>query len=395
MAVVLYSKYPQTTKLQAPAEPVPADFFGLHIHHLWQPTSWPDVPFGTWRLWDAHVTWALLEPRRDVYDFKLLDRYVEVAQARHVQLLLTLAGTPVWASARPSEIPVHEGGGKGAPGSAAEPASDADWRNFVRTVAGRYHGKITYYEIWNEPMFKPFYSGSVARMVEMTRTAREELKQAAPENQILSPPVDTSAASVSWLKEFLERGGGDFVDIWGLHLYVPGPPELMIPRVAQFREILEINKQGQKPVWNTEAGWQMRTRPPDVAAAYVSRAFLVAWSLGIKRFYFYAWDNDNLGIMPRGEHAELAQAYRQTAKWMLEAKIEDLVGLPGNIWVEHVKLQDGRVAKIAWSGSGGGTLGREHIGVAKTYETLDGRVLPVQPGSDLVLTAAPILLLYE
>jgi hypothetical protein len=385
----------QVTKLRAPSEPVPASFFGLHIHHLWQPTAWPEVPFGSWRLWDAHVTWALLEPQRDVYDFKLLDRYVEASENRHVQLMLTLAGTPTWASARPSEIPVHEGGGKGPAGSAAEPASDADWRNFVRTVATRYRGRIVYYEIWNEPMFKPFYSGSISKMVELTRSARDVLKEVDPSIQIISPPVDTSAVSISWLKDFLQQNGGDSVDIYGFHLYVPGPPELMIPRLAQLRAILDEHQQSVKPVWNTEAGWQMRNRPPDMAADYVARAFLVAWPLGVARYYFYAWDNDTMGIMPRGERAEMARAYRQTVKWMQGSTIEDLVGLPGNVWVEHLTLADGRHAKIAWSGGNSAMLGRDHIGTAKSYETLDGQVVPVQAGSDLPLTGAPILLLYE
>jgi hypothetical protein len=385
----------QQTTLRAPNEPVPGEFFGLHIHHLWQDTDWPDVPFSTWRLWDAHVTWALLEPQRNVYDFKLLDRYVEAAESHHVQLMLTFASTPAWASARPTEIPVHEGGGKGAAGSAAEPGSEEDWVNFIRTVATRYRGKIIYYEIWNEPMFKPYYSGTVPQMVALTRTARRILKEVDPQNQIVSPPVDTNAAGIQWLKEFLNEGGGDAVDIYGFHLYVPGPPEYMVKRVEQLRTILQEHQQSQKPMWNTEAGWQMNNRPTEMAANYVARSFLVAWPLGITRYYFYAWDNNTMGIMPRGGKGELAQAYRQAAKWMIGSTVEDLVGMPNNVWVEHLKLADGRQAKIAWSSGNPITLGREHVGAATSYQTLDGRIVPLQPGSDLPLTGSPVMLIYQ
>jgi len=384
----------QRTTLRAPAKPVPASFFGLHIHHLWQDTEWPDIPFATWRLWDAHVTWALLEPRRDSYDFKLLDRYVEAAASHQVQLMLTLASTPTWASARPTEIPVHEGGGRGAAGAAAEPASITDWRNFIRTVATRYKGRILYYEVWNEPMFKPFYSGSVSKMIELVESAHRVLKEVDPNIEIISPPVDTSSAGLQWLAAFLDANGGELVDIYGLHLYTPGPPEYMISRVEQVRTILQGHQQSQKPIWNTEAGWQMKDRASAMGANYVARAFLVAWPLGVERYYYYAWDNDAMGIMPHGENAGVAWAYTQVEKWMLGSTVRDLVGLPSNVWVEHLKLLDGREAEIAWTTGDSATLSHEHVGAATSYQTLNGRTVPIRPGSDLSLTGSPVLLLY-
>src|SRR5262245_50271583 len=315
----------QRTSLGAPSEPVPASFFGIHIHHLWQDTEWPDIPFATWRLWDAHVTWALLEPKRDSYDFKLLDRYVEDAESHHVQLMLTLASTPTWASARPTEIPVHEKGGRGSPGAAAEPASTTDWRNFIRAVATRYKGRILYYEIWNEPMFKPFYSGSVSKMIELVESAHRVLKEVDPNIEIISPPVDTSSAGLQWLAAFLDANGGELVDIYGLHLYTPGQPEYMILRVEQVLTIRQGHQQSHKPIWNTEAGWQMKGRTPEMAANYVARAFLVAWPLGVKRYYYYSWDNDTMGIMPRAENVGMARAYTQVEKWMRGSSVRDLV----------------------------------------------------------------------
>jgi hypothetical protein len=385
---------PQGKKLQAPAEPIPNDFFGLHIHHLWKPTEWPDVTFGTWRLWDAHVTWALLEPRRGAYDFGLLDRYVEAAESRHIQIVLTLAGTPTWASARPDEIPVHEGGSKGSPGSAAEPDSLASWQDFVRAVGLHYKGKIHYYEMWNEPMFKPFYSGTVPQMIEMVRTARATLKEIDPDVQILSPPVDGSPAGVRWLKEFLESGGGDLIDIYGFHLYVPGPPELMVEKVETFQRILGSHNENAKPIWNTEAGWQMKTREPQMGANFVARSFLVAWPLGVKRYMYYSWDNDTMGIMPKGSRSEMAEAYRKISQWLVGATMSDCVVSPDGTWVEHVTRPDGQRAKIIWNPSGEKRLSQDHIANASSYETLTGRNIPVRDGTEISVGGSPILLLY-
>ncbi len=308
---------------------------------------------------------------------------------------MTLAGTPTWASARPSEIPVHEGNNNGPAGSAAEPASEASWRDFVHTVGLRYKGKIRYYEIWNEPMFKPFYSGTVPSLVAMTRSAHSILKEIAGDNQILSPPVDASPGGIQWLKEFLAQGGGDSVDIYGFHLYTPGPPELMVSKVDQFRSILREHNEAEKPIWNTEAGWQMKTRDPQMAADYVARAFLVAWPLGIRRYIYYSWDNDTMGIMPRGSRGEMAEAFRKVKQWMVGATFGECVVSADGIWIERLTQANGQYAKIIWTTAGTKNLAREHIGTAVSYETLDGRTIPIQPSTEITIGGAPILLLYS
>ena len=80
--------------------PVPASFFGMHIHHAGGATPWPEVPFAEWRLWDAGVAWPSIEPRRGQWQFAELDRYVDLAQHAGVGLLLPLGLSPGWASAR-------------------------------------------------------------------------------------------------------------------------------------------------------------------------------------------------------------------------------------------------------------------------------------------------------
>jgi hypothetical protein len=52
--------------LPTPKAAIPASYFGMHIHHLAYPgpTSWPNVSVPQWRLWDANVTWADLQPAK-------------------------------------------------------------------------------------------------------------------------------------------------------------------------------------------------------------------------------------------------------------------------------------------------------------------------------------------
>ncbi len=63
--------------------------------------SWPNGAVPSWRLWDAHVTWPNLEPSKRQWQFDTLDKYVTMEQ-HNTEILLPLAVTPQWASARPN-----------------------------------------------------------------------------------------------------------------------------------------------------------------------------------------------------------------------------------------------------------------------------------------------------
>ncbi len=97
------------------------------------------------------VTWANVAPTKPAsaanpfdpaYKFDDLDEFVRNAQARDMEVLITLWGTPKWAN-----------GGK-TPNYL--PTKMADFQNFARAVASRYSGRnagypfVRFYGIWNE-----------------------------------------------------------------------------------------------------------------------------------------------------------------------------------------------------------------------------------------------------
>lgn len=290
---------------------IPREYFGLHIHRADQGTAWPTVPFGSWRLWDAYVTWADIEPNPGQWKFERLDRYVAMAALTKTDILLPLANTPTWAAARPAEPSAYK------PGNASEPANIETWKNYVRTVGYRYKGRIKNYEIWNEPNIKHHYSGSVAKLVEMTCEASRILKSIDPSNQIVSPAASSGARGhIEYLANFLDAGGKNCIDVVAHHFYVPnGGPEGMAPMIRGVKAVMATNGMMDKPLWNTETGWWFENGDgtPDPAlvtrggwkkilletesGAYLTRAFLIARAEGIDRFYWYAWDNTALGMV--------------------------------------------------------------------------------------------------
>lgn len=339
------------------------EYFGLHIHRADQGTPWPNVPFGSWRLWDAYVGWAQLEPQKGQWDFSRLDRYVAMAGLTKVDLLLPLAMTPHWASARPDEPSAYR------PGNVAEPAKLDDWSNYIRTVASRYKGKIKHYEVWNEPSDKTHYSGDLATLVKLTCEAKRVLSDIDPTIRLVSPASAGGGRHIGFLDKFLAAGGAKCIDIVGHHFYVfKEAPEMMIPLIRGVRTVMAKNGVGQLPLWNTETGYWIENGDgtPDhpmvtkggwkrlglerEAGDYVMRAFLIARAEGVERFFWYSWDNQyGLGMVEptSGQPKPMVEQWRATADSLVGANRVKCIRA-GTAWRCTFVRKDGVEQEISW-----------------------------------------------
>lgn len=373
-------------ELPAERQALPASYLGMHIHHADAGTRWPAAGFGSWRLWDAGVAWPDLEPERGRWNFARLDRYVAMANLAHVEILLPLGLSPAWVSARPQERSSY------APGNAAEPRDMAAWRNYVRTVAQRYKGRIRDFEIWNEPNESGFFSGSLQQLVDLTCAAHAELKAASSGNRVVSPAMIGEGREPQLLAEFLRLGGSKCVDIVAYHFYVPkGAPEATLPLVRRVREAMKQGGAGDLPLWNTEAGWWIENTDgtPESAAdrrwrrvgaaesaAYVARALIVGRAAGLQRYYWYAWDNTSMGLIEpsTGALKPGAAAFATLARWLAGSDIEGCDEQSGR-WVCRLIGSEGNLrGYIVWATQHNAPSFQappgEVIGVA---EHLDGR----------------------
>ena len=345
--------------LEPPRAAIPANLFGMHIHHVvvksrrtGKKTPWPPVPFAGWRLWDAHVTWGNLEEKKGEWSFETLDEYLELADEHQVELVMVLGLSPRWASARRREE------SKYYPGAAAEPKNIEDWRNFVRTVAERYKGRLHYYELWNEPNLEGFYSGTVDKMLELSREAYRILKEVDPSIVVVSPSAAHSGGNgIPWLEEYLSKGGGAYADIIGYHFYVkPAPPEAMVATIRQVQDLMVKYGVGDKPLWNTEAGWQKPKPFPseELAAAYVGRSYILNWAAGVPRFYWYDWEHNPIFSLHMTEEDNTtlkpaAIAYEEVQKWLIGARMTKCETNSSNTWICQLTREGGYKARIVWN----------------------------------------------
>jgi hypothetical protein len=259
--------------------------------HIRDPIAhgWPSVPVGFVRLWDSGVQWPQLEPSPGQWNFDLLDQQVALGESHSADVIIVLALTPQWASARPSETCNY------APGNCAEPINISDWQNYVTQVATRYKGRVHYYELWNEPSLPAYFTGSIQTMLQLSKTAYTTLKQIDPTITVLSPAAVVQTTGIAWLDQYLALGGGDYADIIAHHFYqFPGPPEDLVSYFAAVQNTLNIHGV-KKPIWDTEMGWGpgQNFASEQEMAGFVARTFLLHWAAGITRVAWYAWDDHN------------------------------------------------------------------------------------------------------
>ena len=380
--------------LKTPSVAVPESFFGMHIHRGSIEQRWPKVPFYGWRLWDAFVSWPDLEPGKGAWNFETLDGYVALAQRNGVEILLPLGLSPTWASARSGEASIY-----GKPGYAAEPADLREWRNYVRAVANRYKGRIRYYEIWNEPNLKGFYTGSVPQMLTLAREAYQILKQVDPSIVVVSPSATGEHNGPGWLEQYLAGGGANYADVIGYHFYVsPNPPEAMVPLIEKVYSIMRKHRV-DKPLWNTEAGWDKRKQfaGADEQAAYVARAFILNWAAGVERFYWYAWDNKDWTSlrMTTDSYAATAAAtaFAEVRQWLVGAQMTSCRSDAGGIWTCQVSRGAGDAAWVVWSADREQSLRIPASWGVRRIRDLRGGERPLEGRPSVAVGAAPLLLL--
>jgi len=340
---------------------VPATLFGNHMHRALTGTAWPTVKFGTWRLWDAFVTWPDLEPVKGAWNFTRLDAYVDMAEQRGVELLLPLSQSPRWASARPDEPSAY------GPGKAAEPANLDDWKNYVSAVATRYKGRIHYYELWNEINAKNFYTGTTDQMILLAKSAYETIKAIDPSATVISPSFCPPENHTEMFDDYLAKGGANYADAFTYHFYVkPGTPEQMISFVNAVKAVMARHGV-TKPLWNTESGWYIESsaKPAGAAgadryltyheaAAYIARSYVLQWAMGVDRFYLYAWDNYNSGLV-QNDGTTLkpsASAYNQIATWLEGASVKSCGKNSAGTWVAAIARANGSKGWIVWTTEG-------------------------------------------
>jgi hypothetical protein len=257
------------------------------------PGEWPDLPINGLRLWDTRTAWLNLEPARGQWDFSRLDAFVAKAESNGVsRIVLVMGGTPRWAG---TGVSAAEAAWLG-PGSASPPTSMADWDEYVRKVVTRYAGRITGYEIWNEPSGDTFWSGTPGQWAELVARATPIIRSVDPAASVVgSGFVLTGMNDLPRLEPWIAALGSVDPNLTAIsvHWYpkAGGDVSRMRAVTRAFRERLRAVGLPTR-IWVTEVnvieGSSLTAAGQRAAIASLQRQ---ATNLRIRQLYWYAWSD--------------------------------------------------------------------------------------------------------
>lgn len=397
-----------------PSRPIPPTYFGLHAQRIvvpprlqMPPAPFPTIPFGSFRLWSM-PDWSQINGRPGrQYNWMALDRFLDIIEEHKVNVLYTIGHTPRWASSDPDDrecVPAYNPAGCDPPRDLKSDGSGSDdiFKDFVTALAKHAKGRIQNYESWNEPGGRQ-WKGTEQQLVRMTKDLHSVVKDIDPSANVLSPPCLGSARdNAHCLEEFLNAGGGDYVDVISFHGYLwpkPPIPERLVDLVQAIREVMDHKGQADKPLWDTEGGWgrQEEYPDPDLQAAYVSRMYLLHWSLGVERFYWWTWSHYPAGTLYDYESNRLTKAgvaYQQMYDWLVGATQTDACRNKGSVWTCGYTRPGGYRALAVWDANVDPGKTKQYSAPAQfiRYRDLDGNTTDLPKNHLIPISQKPVLL---
>jgi hypothetical protein len=363
--------------------------FGMTMHDAIH--HWPSVTFGYWRVWDANASWPYIETARGVYDFSLLDQYVDLAQQHNIKMIYDFGNTPKWASRDPATV-----GTQGLPGATAPPVNMQDWQDYVNTTVKRYKGRIYAYEIWNEVDLPGYWTASMGDMLNMVKVAYTTIKQIDPAAIVLAPSL-VAGNGIKYLKDFFNAGGAQYSDAVAFHLYdIVEQPEQSIENF--YIPATQTAAEWGKQVWDTEVGWgPWGTFPSEQdEAAFTARTLILQAASGINVIVWFAWDDRGPWVHiyfvgPDFQTPTLsAMAFQQVQGWLADSAIS-CSNTPDGTWQCPVVPSSGKTKYIVWNMNGPDSFAIPASWNIQNATDLTGQVSSV-PGGSVLIGTSPILL---
>ncbi len=301
--------------------------------------------------WDRFdFIWPNIETSNDVWFFDAYDALVNDLDAAGMNVVGILLWTPNWAavSGRPSLFPPPRWGGEGGemplfdqrpPGwyvpaphdslaplavSAASsppqglylPWNDPNnhWGDYVYTVVSRYGDRVKHWEMWNEPEWNYFWTGTSTDYAQLLKVGYQATKAACPDCTVLFGGLHYWANPdfYKWVLNILDDDtaapqNNYFFDVMSVHLYSRSANTY--DEVNNIRSGMNVYHVADHPLWLTETGvpvWNDDLVDPyptkydyaatqEEAAAYVIQSYANAWASDVERYFFFRTHDADMG----------------------------------------------------------------------------------------------------
>ena len=223
--------------------------------------------------------WNRTETVKGRYDFAWLDEVIDGLAAEGIRTWLSVGfGNPLYTPCPKFDEAIRRAKEKGTivPGWARGwvgespwyhgPEAMEGWLAYVRALARHTRGRVTVYELWNEPEFFWCYRNEKAEKLygipkcaeDFTAFARVTADAIRRENPEARFAFNLAYASSAWMPALRDAGIGDVVDIFCYHGYGRTVEETPRSIVAQAKALFRKKDGTPVAVWQGESG-----RPTD------------------------------------------------------------------------------------------------------------------------------------
>ena len=197
--------------------------------------------------------WQLLQPSaRGQFDptaLATLDSVVDGAAQRGMRVMLTVDGSPCWASSAPPSL--LGGCSASSPATAYPPSDPADYASMAHALVARYGNRLAAFEVWNEPdhVNELYFAGpdKPTHYAAILRAAYPAIKSADPIVTVLAGSL--VGANGAFLQALYAAGIKGYYDAISVHYY-----DLVLASLRSIRAVMTAAGD-HSPVWLAEFGW--------------------------------------------------------------------------------------------------------------------------------------------
>ena len=306
--------------------------FIYHNDPAWHPLAYQaGARMNRWQL-----SWYDVERTPGQFDYSFYDPRVALDLNQGFAISAILMGTPTWAATGGTYIaprvdaqvktPPWTVKAFGLASSSASPPANLDlpwndphnyWGRFVYRTVSHYKDRIKVWELWNEPDWPYFWSGSAEDFYRLLKVGYQAAKAADPECTVLMGPPLIYNDNGAFLEQVLALIRDDpqapahnfYFDVLPMHIYSNSAQ--MYDNVAWLRWRLSLYERPgsralqSKPIWVNEFGlpvWDDPSLPDrphlwagtmEEQAAYVIQAIANGIAARVERMiYFRLHDAD-------------------------------------------------------------------------------------------------------
>jgi len=288
--------------------------------------------------WDRFdFSWPVIEPSNNSWNFGPHDTLVNDLVAADINMVGILLWTPGWAATqsdagldgrsldqRPfgwyAPEPRDARLDAGVMSAASSPPQglylawddpNNHWGNYVYTIVSHYGDRVKHWEMWNEPEWTYFWTGTSTEYKQLLKVGYQATKAACPDCTVLFGGLHYWANQdyYWWVLSQLHSdpdaaANNHFFDVMSVHLYSRSENTYSV--INSIRARMANYGVDDHPIWLTETGvpvWgdALAYNPKydyaatqDEAAAYVIQSYANAWAAGVERYFFFRTNDQDM-----------------------------------------------------------------------------------------------------